>query len=227
MIDYNDLEQFLSEERLDKYLVLADNNKKEAIRLYELNLKYSANLYMVLSCFEIVLRNLINREMLKYNADWILNLSSIDNKIISNLSKMKQLNIDTVAYYNKFFKEQEKLINDAKKSLEDDNKDIDNNYLISRLNFGFWTRMFNKCYETEIWNKYLYKIFKKQTRRGYIEAKLNELRRLRNRVAHNECVLNLRHKPIEYFDLIIELLNNTDVKIIDWINKQVSRDLFK
>ena len=41
MIDYNDLEQFLSEERLNKYLVLADNNEKEAIKLYELNIEIS------------------------------------------------------------------------------------------------------------------------------------------------------------------------------------------
>lgn len=222
-MEYNELEKFLSKERLSKYLILANDNKEEAIKLYELNLKYSANLYVVLSCFEIVLRNLINGEMIKYSSNWILNLSIIDNKIMNNLGKMKQLNANTIMYYKEFFKEQEKLIKEADNSLKKDRKNIDNNYLVSRLNFGFWTRMFNKYYETELWNKYLYKIFKKSIKRGYIEAKLNELRRLRNRIAHNECVLNLKHKPIDYYDFIIELLTN----ITNWIEKQVSRDLFK
>ena len=41
MIDYNDLEQFLSEERLDKYLKYTDNDIKLAIKLYELNIEIS------------------------------------------------------------------------------------------------------------------------------------------------------------------------------------------
>ena len=77
-------------------------------------------------------------------------------------------------------------------------------------------------YETEIWNKYLYKIFKKQTRRGYIEAKLNELRKLRNRVAHNECIMSYNIDDVK--NKIFNIFSQVDIKLIDVI-KEMSQDL--
>ena len=224
---YEKLEIYLSKERLNKYLEVANNNKEKAIELYEANLKYSSKMYILLSCFEVFLRNSINIQMAKYNIDWILNISFLNSKILNNLRKTKSANKETIIFYKKFFEKQTNMLNTAIFSLQEDNKTINNNYLISRLNFGFWTRLFNKSYETEIWNKYLYKIFNKPIKRGLIEFRLNELRRLRNRIAHNECILNLKHTPLEYYDFIIEFLGMIDLDITNWLKKQMSRDLFK
>ena len=224
---YEKLEIYLSKERLNKYLEVANNNKEKAIELYEANLKYSSKMYILLSCFEVFLRNSINIQMAKYNIDWILNISFLNSKILNNLRKTKSANKETIIFYKKFFEKQTNMLNTAIFSLQEDNKTINNNYLTSRLNFGFWTRLFNKSYETEIWNKYLYKIFNKPIKRGLIEFRLNELRRLRNRIAHNECILNLKHTPLEYYDFIIEFLSMIDLDITNWLKKQMSRDLFK
>ena len=224
---YEKLETYLSKERLNKYLEVANNNKEKAIELYEANLKYSSKMYILLSCFEVFLRNAINIQMAKYNIDWILNISFLNSKILNNLRKTKSANKETIIFYKKFFEKQTNMLNTAIFSLQEDNKTINNNYLTSRLNFGFWTRLFNKSYETEIWNKYLYKIFNKPIKRGLIEFRLNELRRLRNRIAHNECILNLKHTPLEYYDFIIEFLSMIDLDITNWLKKQMSRDLFK
>lgn len=210
---YEKLEIYLSKERLNKYLEVANNNKEKVIELYEANLKYSSKMYILLSCFEVFLRNSINIQMAKYNIDWILNISFLNSKILNNLRKTKSANKETIISYKKFFEKQTNMLNTAIFSLQEDNKTINNNYLTSRLNFGFWTRLFNKSYETEIWNKYLYKIFNKPIKRGLIEFRLNELRRLRNRIAHNECILNLKRTPLEYYDFIIEFLSMIDLDI--------------
>lgn len=224
---YQELEKFLSAERLKKYLDLSDGDKEQAISLYESNLKYSASMYLVLSCFEVILRNVINIQMLKNDVNWISNISLLNVKIINNLKKTKTANKNTVTSYKKFLNKQIDILNVAIFSLQEDEKEINNDYLTSRLNFGFWTRLFNKSYETEIWNKYLYRIFSKPIKRGFVEFRLNELRRLRNRIAHNECILNLKHTPLEYYDFIIEFLSFVDLNIVDWLKKQMSRDLFK
>ena len=224
---YEKLEIYLSKERLNKYLEITNNNKEKAIELYEANLKYSSKMYILLSCFEVFLRNAINIQMAKYDIDWILNISFLNSKILNNLRKTKSANKETIIFYKKFFEKQTNMLNTAIFSLQEDNKTINNNYLTSRLNFGFWTRLFNKSYEAEIWNKYLYKIFNKPIKRGLIEFRLNELRRLRNRIAHNECILNLKHTPLEYYDFIIEFLSMIDLDITNWLKKQMSRDLFK
>jgi hypothetical protein len=39
MIEYNELEKFISKERLNKYLLLANNNKNYAVQLYKQNIK--------------------------------------------------------------------------------------------------------------------------------------------------------------------------------------------
>ena len=111
--------------------------------------------------------------------------------------------------------------------LNEEGKPISNDYLVSRLNFGFWTKLFNKYYESEMWNKCLYKIFKKPIKRGFIESRLHELRRIRNRIAHNECILNLKHTLLEYYDFVIDIVSVIDFSVVDWLQKQMSRDLFK
>ena len=72
MIDYNNLEQFLSRERLDKYLKYTDNDIKLAIKLYELNIEISQSLYLPLNYFEIFLRNHCNNKLVKeINNSWL------------------------------------------------------------------------------------------------------------------------------------------------------------
>ena len=86
-MEYNKLEQFLSKERLNKYLTLANNNKKEAIKLYKLNLEVSAKMYILLSCFEVLFRNIINNSIVIHNHNWINDLENLHIKILNDFNK--------------------------------------------------------------------------------------------------------------------------------------------
>ena len=221
MIDYNDLEQFLSRERLDKYLVLANDNEEEAIRLYKLNLKISAKMYILLSCFEVLFRNIINNSIITYDCDWINNLKHLHEKMTNDFNKYQQLSKSkSTDGINKFFDTQNEFIQRTENDLIKENKNITTNYLVSRLNFAFWENLLSKNYESFIWNKFLKKVFK--TSRGSLQKDINELRRLRNRVTHNECILSYNIEDVK--DKIFNISSQVDIKLIDVI-KEMSQDL--
>ena len=92
--------------------------------------------------------------------------------------------------------------------------------MVSRLNFAFWENLLSKNYENFIWNKFLNKIFK--TSRGSLQKDINELRRLRNRIAYNECILLYNIEDTK--NKIFNIFNPIDTKLIDII-KEMSQDL--
>ena len=80
---YKILKDYISEDRLKPYLVKTGYNLKEATELYKINLKYSSQLYKVLSLFEVFLRNAINNELITVDMNWILKLDNIHIQILN------------------------------------------------------------------------------------------------------------------------------------------------
>lgn len=134
---YKKLEIYLSKERLNKYLELASNDKDESIKLYKKNLKISSKMYILLSCFEVFFRNIINNSI--SNNYWIININNLHIKILEDLKKYQTLS-KTKSNQNisKFFDIQNTFIQKAKDDLIKEKKPISNDYLISKLNFAFW-----------------------------------------------------------------------------------------
>lgn len=216
---YKKLEIYLSKERLNKYLELASNDKDESIKLYKKNLKISSKMYILLSCFEVFFRNIINNSI--SNNYWIININNLHIKILEDLKKYQTLS-KTKSNQNisKFFDIQNTFIQKAKDDLIKEKKPISNDYLISKLNFAFWENLLSKNYENIIWNKYLKNTFK--CNRGYLQKEINNFRKLRNRIAHNECIL--KYDIQNFQDRIFKILDLVDSDLKEFI-KEMSQDL--
>ncbi|MDR1499268.1 MAG: hypothetical protein LBS34_03200 [Rickettsiales bacterium] len=220
---YDDLESYLSKDRLRKYLELTGGDKVESMRLYEVNLKHSSQMYLILSCFEVILRNTINNTLIdKLNANCIAEINILHNNIIKNLKNINSIN--ALIDCKRLFTIQEQLIVNTTKDLERDKKPLNTSYYVSRMNFSFWENLFSKNYESVLWNKYLSKIFKNNGR-GHILKEINSFRRLRNRIAHSECLRG--YNLVFYYDSILNFLDLINIKLRPWIEKQLSRDLFR
>lgn len=63
---YIDFEEAISPERMRRYVSACANDTKRAMTLYRYNLKLSQEMYAVISCFEVSIRNKINKEMKAY-----------------------------------------------------------------------------------------------------------------------------------------------------------------
>lgn len=58
---FNDFEQALSPERLNRYMEACNYDSRKAMTLYRYNLRLSQEMFTILSCFEGTLRNAIDQ----------------------------------------------------------------------------------------------------------------------------------------------------------------------
>lgn len=142
--------KYISTEKLAKYTKLANNDPSKAVELYVKNTEQSSQMYKLLSYFEVFLRNAINEVMQERDSDWILNLYRINNKILNQTLAIKTIKIKTREKYNLFFKEQEKIISNAKNVLINEHKKLTNDYMVSSLTFGFCAKLFTRIYESNL-----------------------------------------------------------------------------
>lgn len=60
---FTNFERILSPERLNRYVAACGNDTRKAMSLYRMNLYLSQEVFTLLSCFEVALRNAIDREL--------------------------------------------------------------------------------------------------------------------------------------------------------------------
>ena len=169
---YNQFERAVSTPRLNKYLAGCGNDKRKAMRLYKLNIQLSQKLFAVLSVFEVVLRNSIDRHYIAVMGnDWLV--SAID---------------DTTGYLNSPGCEHSlHSINEVVQNLS---IDYTHDKGIAAMNFGFWTFKFGTK-EFPAAGNTLLSIFAARppgTSQKDIFKRMQSINNIRNRIAHHEPI---------------------------------------
>lgn len=169
------LEISLSKERFETYVKFANGDKTQALKLYLWNTNLSAALYSPLQSLEISFRNALHKELTQqYNNNWY----------------------DEIFHFASYTTK--KNINSAKHKIERiENKEITPSRMVSNLTFGFWVGLLGpgpkgeNNYDMKLWRPCLYKAFPyKKLSRKEAHAKFDDLRKLRNRIAHHEPIFN-------------------------------------
>lgn len=71
-MNYKDFEQIISKNRLQRYLIASNYNSKAALTLYRNNLRISQEMFTIISCFEVALRNSIDKILTKQlGPEWL------------------------------------------------------------------------------------------------------------------------------------------------------------
>lgn len=185
----NALETALSSDRLTAYLRETGGDKGRALRLYLWNTETSAAFYSPLQGLEIALRNALHRELSSiYGAHWY------DTPSTPLTPRAKDL------------------IREAKSSIAHNKKQVIPPRVVAELSFGFWVSLLGPgpsgTYEMQLWRPILYKAFPhKRLSRKEVHNPLDQLRLLRNRIAH--------HEPIFQRSLINE--HQSILQIISWV----------
>lgn len=195
--DLDAIERLLSPERFSGYMQLASGSRNEAHALYLHNIKLSASLFEVIGGFEVALRNSIH------------------------LVLSQALGSD--AWYENFqwkWYENEALDN-AKKQIRSRKTLADPGRIIAELTFGFWCGLTSRPYETVLWIPHLHKAFPNK-RLGRKDAfdRLDAIRKLRNRIAHHQCIL--RQNPSARYNEIIDAVGWICPTTSKWIESFTS-----
>jgi hypothetical protein len=188
------LSRCVSAARLQRYVAIAGGDTAQALRIYMWNTALSESLYGPLQGIEITLRNKIDEHLTAaFGAHWY------DNpKIGIQFAQQRQ-------------------INDAKSSLQFQHKPLDHTRMVAELTFGFWVGLLGTRYEN-LWRAHLRKIFVNISTplvRKDAHKALNEIRYLRNRIAHHESIL---HRPLpDEHALILTVIRWCCAVTADWV----------
>jgi hypothetical protein len=181
---YIDFEHIMSVNRMNRYLSACGNDSKKAMTLYRKNLHLSQELFTVISCFEIALRNSINRQYTgQHGNDWLRNSISAGG-----------------IFDTPHCRTTKKVINKAFVNMA-------NSYahtkLLAEMDFGFWRYLFAQP-QFLAGGQTLLRIFPSkptstpamQYNHTFVFHQLEQINTLRNRIAHHEPVCFSSGQPV-------------------------------
>ena len=203
----DDLAASLSPERLSTYLRAARGDRERALRLYTWNTAMSAAFYGPLQGLEVALRNAVHRQLGGcYGADWYDNPAAGLNA--GCLERIQR----------------------AKADVDRAGASIDPPRVVAELSFGFWISLLGSGgrtdptgrkadYERTLWRPALRGAFAfcETLTRKQAHGPLNDLRTLRNRIAHHEPIFARRLE--EDYESILEVTGWISPGTRAWIER--------
>ncbi len=161
---------------MSRYLAACGGNTKKAMTLYRRNLQLSQELFTVISCFEITLRNAIDKQCtISLGSDWLRNAANTGGVFDNYNCRSTKANIA-----------------DALSNLH---AHYTHNKLVAELGFGFWRYMF-ASHQFNATGRVLLPIFPArptstpaiQYNHTYVFNQLAQINKIRNRIAHHEPI---------------------------------------
>jgi hypothetical protein len=185
------LEKTLSIDRMRPYMILANDNKRLALKLYEWNTGLSESFYGLLQGLEVALRNAMHSSLCTDcgREDWY------------DVYPLNEVHRD--------------MIRKVKVRILADKKPLVPGKIVSELTFGFWVVLTSPQYAQTMWDKALHKAFVCRLGRKAFYKRMDKIRKLRNRVAHHESILDRKLK--DDFSLIVETVHWICPVTADWL----------
>lgn len=119
---YSDFESVMTPARMNRYRLACGGNTRKAMTLYRKNLQLTQELFTVISCFEVALRNAIDAQAVPVlGTDWLRNAAQPGGVFDTPKCRLTRDNI-----------------NDAIGKLHV----YSHHKLVAELGFGFWRYMF-------------------------------------------------------------------------------------
>ncbi len=196
------LKEMLSQPRMAVYIREANGDPELAFRLYRWNIILSESLLMPFHFLEVAFRNRLS--------DLLFARTNVNWPMVAFGDRSWQQNINPIPGFPatpqwEIEKTRNKLNGNSRRVVTAD-------CIISQMMFGFWVKLFNADYDQFLWTGGVHpKVFPHapaNVDRNYARRKLEELRIMRNRIAHHEIIFTKR--PVATNDLLEE--------ICDWMD---------
>ncbi len=196
---YIDFENIMTPARMSRYLTACNHKSRKALTLYRKNLQLSQEMFTIISCFEVALRNSIDK----------ICISQLGNDWLKNGVAAEGIFDNGNCYQTR------KAISDAINKLSAYN----HSKLVAELGFGFWRFMFAQ-HQFNTTGRILLRVFPskpvstaaQQYNNTYIFNQMASLNEIRNRIAHHEPICFLPGQPVKStnftrvrYALIVEL----------------------
>ncbi len=182
---FSDFQNIISRERIYRYLIATGGDTRKAMTLYRYNLQLSQEIFTLISCFEVTLRNAIDKHLTtSLGSDWlrdaILQGGIFDNRLCDGSAKIIRKAYSQLLRSNSYT----------------------HHKLLAEMEFGIWKYMFANP-QFLATGQSLLNIFpnkprstpQQQYNQSFIFNELDGINILRNRIAHHEPVCFMRRSP--------------------------------
>lgn len=196
---YSEFEGIMNPARMNRYLLACGGNTRKAMNLYRKNLQLTQELFTVISCFEVALRNAIDATVTPtLGVDWLRDAVAPGGAFDTPKCRLTRDNIK-----------------DAIKKLHF----YSHHKLVAELGFGFWRFMLAQN-QFNATGRILLRVFPSkptstqaiQYNNTYIFNQLAHLNNIRNRMAHHEPICFVPQQPVisttysrQHYNLILQL----------------------
>ena len=176
---YSQFESVFSQDRAQKYLVAASNDKRRAMALYRYNIRLSQEMYAVACCFEVTLRNRIDQQLKStLGNDWLRDL------VLPGGAFYSDPRVDKTR----------KIIDNAYRELVRKHS-YTHSQLLSKMEFGVWKYLYSNVHYA-LTGQTLLNVFPNKPRssrtmhydNSYMFSALDDVNNMRNRIAHHEPI---------------------------------------
>lgn len=176
---YLDFEDAFSSDRMSKYVTACNGDTRKAMTLYRYNLQLSQELFTVVSCFEVTLRNRIDNQLkARLGNDWLRDIILPGGVFYSDIRVDKTRKIIDNAYRELVRKQ-----------------NYSHSQLLAKMEFGIWKYLYSNVHYA-LTGQVLLRVFPNKPRstrtlhydNSYMFAALDSVNNLRNRIAHHEPV---------------------------------------
>ena len=182
---FESIEKSISEERLAAYKADGASNET-ALARYIYNIELSKSLYPIINIFEVTLRNSIDKTLAKF----------FDVKEWNDVMLLTET--------------ERRMIDEAKTKIVQKNQTYSHSRLVSELTLGFWVALMGKKYNSQKFQFFIIKNIlhgcpSEQKSTAAVQKNLNEIRFLRNRIAHHRRILHWTDLGQKH-DLILDFI---------------------
>lgn len=183
---YVNFERFFSQKRVSRYVQACGSDTRKAMTLYRYNLRLAQEIFTIISCFEVSLRNAIDEKLVPIlGSEWLKD--SVMPGGIFTTPKLKKTYNTIIYSYNKL----------------DSQGEYSHSKLIASMDFGMWKYMFSPL-QYQLTHQSLLGIFPYKMRstpschinHTYFFNELDKVNTLRNRIAHHEPVCFYLQDPV-------------------------------
>jgi hypothetical protein len=212
-MNYEKLEYYVSQPRLNRFLAASGNSKSKAQKLYQANMKVSQSFYPVFNLFEVFFRNICHYQVSAYfaNPNWI---------IVEKSGFMSDASLSTSNFYLK------NAVINAERSIRRKGGTVTAGKIIAEQSFSFWTSLFDTHHYRLIGGVVIHCFPHKPSHinRNVLNGRLNRIREFRNRIYHNEPVCFLGNIiDFTYVNTIkqeiYELLSWIDADLVNYLKQ--------
>lgn len=203
---FSEFEKIISPKRMRKYVAACGGNTRKSMTLYRLNLRLSQEIFTIISCFEVALRNAIDKELVaRWGDEWLKDFSQ-PNGIFYNNNRVERSRQNIDKSYRELMR----------------NGLYSHSKLLAEMEFGFWKYMFSNL-QYRLSGRVLLRAFINKPRstpqnnydNTYIFNELDFINNLRNRIAHHEPICFDANGNIDTFYVISRY--NKMIKLFSWL----------